>query len=166
MLLTRFSYHAMVVGWLAVLCLVDVVANTALDGLASDIYFYKVFLDAGLIYWTALYLKEDLNGSVVAAGSTRARAAQNQMPADRGHEAIANVDLGKSEYIYYGFLVLYGIGNLYFHHSINKGTTGMESFATLILSMVDIAVAAVAGLNFYQVASGKFVRLQQRLGSQ
>ncbi len=165
MLLTRLGYHSLVIGWLAILGFVDLVANTSLTGIMSDIYFYKVFLDLGLIYWTYLFLKEDLSGTVVSASSRQAQQARQQVQAavDRGHEAIAKVELGSSEYIYYGFLVVYGLGNFYFHHAINKESAGILSLATLIISVADMTVSGIAGLNFYQVAAGKFVRLQQRL---
>ncbi len=162
MFLTRFGYHALVVAWLGVMAFIDVIANTMLSGLESDIYFYKVFLDGALIWWTILFLKEDLSGSIVSSSSSRAGRAGIIDP-DRGHEAVIKVDLGAAEYIYYGFLAMYSLGNLYFHHAINKNSTGVVSMATLVLSMVDVVIAAVALINFYQVASGKLVKLQQRV---
>jgi len=157
MLLTRFGYHSLVIVWLAVLGLVDVVGNTMLTGVMSDVYFYKVFLDGALIWWTALYVKEDLGGQVVSSSSKKATAT------DHAGDPVIKINLGSSEYIYYGFLAFYGCGNLYFHHTINKASTGVVSMSTLIMSIVDVVIAAVALINVYQVASGKFVRLQQRL---
>lgn len=163
-MLSRFGYHATVIVWLAFLCMVDVIANSTMDGIMSDVYFYKVFFDATLIAWTYLYIKEDLSGTVVKAGSTAARRSTPSDPlSDRGHAEVVHIDLGKSEYIYYGFLTVYGLGNFYFHHSINKSSTGALSLGTLILSMVDILVTVVAIYNFWQVASGKLVRIQQSL---
>lgn len=163
-MLSRFYYHSLVAIWLVLLCIIDVVANSLLEGIESDLYFYKVFFDALLIGWTYLFIKEDLSGNVVSASSTTARRA-NVMPSDplsdRGRAEVVHVDLGKSEYIYYGFLALYGIGNFFFHHASNKNSTGMLSIGTLIISIADMVIAAVAIYNFWQVASGKLVRLQQ-----
>jgi len=127
-----------------------------LTGIWSDLYFYKVFLDGALIWWTILYLKDDLTGAVV----TQTRAQQKMSKAD---ESIVQVDIGTLEYVYYAFLTLYGFGNLYFHHMINKDSTGFLSIGTLILSMADVAVAAIAIVNFWHLASGKLVRLQKQL---
>lgn len=164
-MLSRFAYHATVAVWLCLLCLIDVMANSMLDGIMSDVYFYKVFFDAILIWWTVLYIKEDLSGTVVAATSTAAR--RNAPPSDplseRGRAEVVHIDLGKSEYVYYGFLAVYGLGNLFFHHAINKSSTGALSFGTLIMSIVDMLVTIVAIYNFWQVASGKLVRIQQQL---
>lgn len=163
-MLSRIGYHSLVIVWLGILCLVDVIGNNVFTGVMSDVYFYKVFLDGALIWWTVLYLKDDLSGAVVSSTSRRAQSAQAaNAPVDHSHDPVVKVDLGASEYIYYAFLVCYGLGNLYFHHDINKEATGLLAFATLVMSMADIVVSAVAGVNFYQVASGKLVRLQQRL---
>lgn len=171
-MLTRFAYHATVAAWLLLLCAIDVIANTFLEGIMSDVYFYKVFLDLALIWWTVMFIREDLSGTIVAANSTAARNARAAQAAaaatlsDRGRAEVVHVDLGKSEYIYYGFLTFYGLGNLFFHHAINKSSTGFLSFGTLIISIADMVVTVVAIVNFWQVASGKIVRLSQEVARQ
>lgn len=157
MLMTRFGYHSLVIIWLGVLCLIDVGANTMMTGIWSDVYFYKVFLDGALIWWTVLFLKEDISGTVVSSTS---KAAMKSVRAD---EPVVAVNLGAHEYVYYGFLLLYGVGNLYFHHSINKEAVGLMSMATLILSGVDVVVSAVAAVNLYHVGQGNFVKLQKQM---
>ena len=156
MLMTRFGYHSLVIIWLGVLCLIDVGANTMMTGIWSDVYFYKVFLDGALIWWTVLFLREDVSGTIVSTTSSKAKIA-------RADEPVVAVNLGAHEYVYYGFLLLYGVGNLYFHHAINKDAVGLMSIATLILSMVDVAVSAVAAVNLYHVGQGNFVKLQKTM---
>jgi hypothetical protein len=173
MFLTRKGYHFVVISWLAVMCVIDVVANTMLTGVMSDVYFWKIVLDAGLMWWTWNYLRDDLAGNVVDAAKARSMldAERRRMGAtpdrapSRGDESIlgSTESLGAIEYIYYFFMVAYGGGNLIFHHAINKASTGSLSLTTMILSGVDLIVVVVAAVNLWRMFGGKVVRFTRSL---
>ena len=170
MFLTRKGYHTLVIVWLGLMCVIDVVANTLLTGLMSEVYFWKVILDGGLIWWTAAYLKEDMAGNVLSSQAAAVARAQlqRQQAAVKGDESIIGSieSLSGIEYIYYFFMAGYGGANFVFHHALNKASTGPLSLTTLVLSIVDGIIVAVAAVNLWNMYRGNVVRFTKSLVSE
>lgn len=171
MFLTRKGYHTLVIAWLGLMIVIDVIANTVFTGIMSELYFWKILLDGVLIWWTGAYLKEDMEGGVLSSGQAaveKARLARQANMNAKGDESVVGTieSLGAIEYIYYFFLLAYGGANFIFHHAINKSSTGPLSLTTLVLSMVDGVILAVAAINLWNMYSGNVVRFSKSLISE
>jgi hypothetical protein len=137
--MVRFYFNCIALGWLAILTVLDVIGNGNSTGFLSDVYMVKSGLDVVLLLWTGVMMYTAVTGRKL------------------------DIDLGKSEYIYFGAMAFYAFVSLIGHHSLNKESTGPLAFVTLIMVWVDVALAAFAGYNFWVVFRTKAAAIQNQI---
>lgn len=153
--LTRFGFNILVIVYLAPLVFMDIAGNTMSTGLESDFYYYKSMFDGALIVY-ALY-EAFFKGATATVSAARARVA------DR-HDDVADFsNIHALEYIYCLVLSAYAAVNWYLLHQINKTSTGLTSTSTLVWSFLSLGICILAGLQFYNLKSGKIVELRKKI---
>ena len=154
MSLTRTGFNTLVLVWLIPALLMDIVGNTTATGSMSDFYYFKAMADALLSAYAFWQLFR---------GETMTRTEAARKANDSSDSVITFDNLGAVEYIYCAVLVILALGSFWFHHDINKNSTGALSIASLIWSWLDLAVAALAGIQFWRLKSGAIVSVSRKL---
>lgn len=153
--LTRTGYNALVAIWLAPLILLDFYGNTVSVGVQSDYFYYKTMVD-GLLLAYACY---QMFFATATASAATAQARTN----DHRDDVVSFERLGAAEYLYCALLVVYAGVNWYAMHEINKSSVGFASIASLVWSIVSVAVAILSAVQFYHLKSGAIVELKHRV---
>ena len=156
--MTRFGFHASILIWLGLLVFfVDIAGNTANTGVLSDVFMGKTIFDVLLAFWTFMYLKEDIQGTTV-----HRHQAESSWASAKGREQLISFEkLGGLDYVYYGVIAAYTIGNLVLHWSANKHSTGLESIWYLIWVLMDVVLCVVAIVQISAIANGKLVQIRK-----
>lgn len=152
--LTRFGFNSLVLVYLVPLLLIDFVGNTVFTGSESEYFYYKSLLDGCLVAYAIYQLTRP---------ATATRSTAQQRIDDHNDDVVTFDNLGKLEYIYCIFLSAYSAVNWFFLHELNKLSTGITSTATLVWSILSIAVALLAAVQFYHLKSGSIVELKKRI---
>jgi hypothetical protein len=153
--LTRFGFNSIVLVWLVPALIMSIYGNTVSTGVASDIYYWMTGIDAGLILYALFQLFRSDDTMSVKEAARRKN--------DSHDEVVSFENLGSIEYIYCAVLVILAVGSWWFHHSINKDSTGILSIATLIWSWLDLLIAVVSAFQFYRLKSGAIVEVSKKL---
>lgn len=154
--LTRFGFNMLVIVYLAPLLLIDLIGNMMYTDAQSDYFYYKALLDGCLLAYSIYQLTRPATASI-------SNAKKQQVAADSNDEIVTFESLGAMEYIYCLMLSAYSAVNWYFLHDLNKHSTGLVSMGTMIWSILSIAVAVVAFIQFWHLKSGNIVELKKRV---
>lgn len=156
--LTRFGFNAIVLVWLVPAIIMGFIGNATTEGTTSDIYYWFTLFSVALAIYAGIQcFREDNTMSAHEASRRRD---------DHRDDVVSFENIDALEYIYCGVLVVLALGSWWFHHSVNKNSTGLLSVATMIWSWLDLIVAVVAGLQFYRLKSGAIVSVTKKLVSQ
>lgn len=153
--LTRFGFNSIVAVYLLPLVLIDIVGNTISEGLASDAYYYKAFMDGVLLFFAVYQM---MRGAETA---TRSDAHDRQI--DHSDDVVSFENISALEWGYCLVLSCYAAVNWWFLHDLNKHSQGITSVGTLVWSLLSIAVAIMAGIQFYRLKSGAIVELKKKV---
>jgi hypothetical protein len=152
--LTRFGFNMLVIIYLAPLLFIDLIGNMMYTDAQSDYFYYKALLDGCLLAYSIYQLTRPATTSL---SNAKARAV------DTMDEIVSFESLGAMEYIYCLMLSAYSAVNWYFLHDLNKHSTGLVSMGTMIWSILSIAVAVVAIVQFWHLKSGNIVELKKKV---
>ena len=152
--LTRFGFNALVAIYLAPLIIIDLIGNMMYMDAASDYFYYKAMLDGALIAYSIYQMTRPATTSISNA---------RQKAINPNDEVVSFENLGAVEYVYCILLCAYSLANWYFLHDLNNHSIGLVSTGTLIWSVLSLAVAVLAAIQFYHLKSGTIVELKKRI---
>lgn len=158
MKLTRYGFNLMVVVWLVPVVILDMVSNASTSGDASEVYFVKTLID-GLLIAFAVFM-------AFLSGKTATKANAELEVKDTSNNITSFENVASWEYIYCGVLVVYALINAWGLHAINRDSTGIVAFLSLIWTFASLAVAIFAAIQFYHLKSGDIVRLKKKIVDQ
>lgn len=152
--LTRLGFNMIVIVYLAPLLAIDILGNTMSVGISSDYYYYKAIFDGLLLVYAAYSV---FQGPTASVNDARARVHSTE------DDVVDFSQVGAIEYVYCLMLSAYSAVNWYFLHDINKASTGLMSMGTLIWSLLSVAIAILAFIQFYNLKRGKIVELRKKI---
>jgi hypothetical protein len=156
MKLSRFGFSLFVLIWLVPLTLLDIIDNVNVTGVAAEVLYYKIMGDVIILAFTVFQMFRGETMSVEKA----TRQQQAQSSADT---IVSLENIGSLEYIYCAILFVLALGSWWVHHSVNINQTGFMSLLGLVWSFADIAIAVLAGWQFYLLKSGALVALKKKV---
>src|SRR5664279_3448550 len=147
--ITRVGLAIATIVWLLFLILfVDLAGNSRNQGIISDLYFGKIFLDVALIAWTGVIIYGSKN--VASAASVKINIP-NKPDTD---EIVDLQQLSSVEHVYYGILTVYAIINLLLHWITNRNTVGGSAVFSALWAIFDLIIAGLSGWQFYNLQQG------------
>jgi hypothetical protein len=155
--LTRKGFNLVVLLWLAPIAVMSLYGNMTTEGALSDLYFYAFGASLALAAFAGIQMMRD---DYTANG-----VAQKKTPGRPSSDLVNLENVGALEYVYCAVLCLIAVGAFFFHHHVNKETTGLLSLMTLIYSYFDFFITAVSGYQFWTL-KGAAVKAAAQKASQ
>src|ERR1700734_2654111 len=155
--LTRFGFTAIVLVGLIPSLVFFIAGNAIATGTASDMFYWMTAITVALIAFAVF--------QIMRPDNTMSRKEATRRSHDSHDDVVSFENIATFEYIYCGALVVLAIGSWWFHHGINKDSTGFLAIGTLIWSFVDLIVACIAGFQFYRLKSGAIVEVAKKIVS-
>jgi TIR domain len=140
--LTRFGFNLLVAVYLAPLIVLQILANSEATGGESDMHYYAALATALLLGYAVWGLLTDKDRQV-----------------DRIDGEASAANLGSADHVYCVILALFAVVNWYVLYKANRNMTGLPSIATLVWSFMSLIVLIVALLQFWNMKSGRLVKL-------
>jgi hypothetical protein len=147
--LTRFGFNLLVAVYLAPLIVLQIFANSEATGGTSDMHYYAALA-------TALLLGYAVWGLLADKG-TMSRRHVDQID---GEASAAN--LGSADHVYCVILALFAVVKWYVLFQANRDMTGLPSIATLVWSFMSLIVLILALVQFWNMKSGRLVKLTRK----
>jgi TIR domain len=145
--LVSFGFNLLVAVYLAPLIVLQILANSEATGRQSDMHYYAALA-------TALLLGYAVWGLLTEKGTMSHR----QVDQIDGEASAANL----ADHVYCVILALFAVVNWYVLYQANRDMTGLRSIATLVWSFMSLIVLILALVQFWNMKSGRLVKLTRK----